>query len=66
VVAGQIPPYSVVAGNPARVLRRRFEPQQIEVLLRLAWWDWPIDRILAHEALIVGGDVAGLVAASGG
>lgn len=66
VVAGQVPPYSVVAGNPARVLRRRFDPQQIEALLRVAWWDWPIDRILAHEALIAGGDVAGLVAVSGG
>ncbi len=66
VVAGQIPPYSVVAGNPARVLRRRFDPQQVKALSRVAWWDWPIDRILAHEALIAGGDVAGLVAVSGG
>lgn len=66
VVAGHIPPYSIVAGNPAKVLRRRFDPQQIEALLRIAWWDWPIDMILTHEALIVGADVAGLVAVSGG
>jgi len=33
-------------------------------LVRLAWWDWPIDRILAQEALICGGDVAALEAAA--
>ena len=60
VVGGQIAPYSVVAGNPARVLRRRFASETIARLLEIAWWDWPIARILAHEAAICGADLAAL------
>lgn len=62
VVGGTIPPFSVVAGNPARIMRQRFAPEQIATLQRIAWWDWPIETILAHEALIVGGDVEALEA----
>lgn len=60
VVAGVVPDYAIVAGNPARVVRMRFEPDQIARLNALAWWDWPIEKILEHEALIVGADVAAL------
>ncbi|QUJ75725.1 CatB-related O-acetyltransferase [Sulfitobacter albidus] len=60
VVAGDIPDYAIVAGNPARILRMRFTSEEIATLNRIAWWDWPIEMILAHEALICGGDVAGL------
>lgn len=48
VVASDIPPYAIVAGNPARVLRMRFPPEVIERLLRIAWWDWPEERVIAH------------------
>jgi virginiamycin A acetyltransferase len=60
VVSGDVPPYSIVAGNPARVLRRRFDAATVTRLLEVAWWTWPIDRILAAEAAICGGDVAAL------
>lgn len=60
VVAGRIPPYCIVAGNPATVIRARFDQDEVAALLRIAWWDWPISTILAHEALIAGGDVAAL------
>jgi virginiamycin A acetyltransferase len=63
VVGGTVPPYAVVAGNPARVVRLRFPADVAERLVRLAWWDWPIGRILQHEALICGGDVAAITAA---
>jgi virginiamycin A acetyltransferase len=62
VVAGQVPPYTIVAGNPAGVVRRRFGAAQIEALEALKWWDWPIDLILENEALICGGDVEALTA----
>jgi virginiamycin A acetyltransferase len=62
VVGGTVPPYSIVAGNPGRVIRRRFADAEIARLLDLAWWDWPIDRILAHEGAICGGDPAALSA----
>lgn len=60
VVSGVIAPYSVVVGNPARVLRKRFDPEQIEILEAVAWWDWDIEKICAHEAEICGADVTAL------
>ncbi|RBI82577.1 antibiotic acetyltransferase [Rhodosalinus halophilus] len=63
VVGGRVPPYSVVAGNPGRVVRRRFDDSRVARLLEVAWWDWPIGRILANEALICGGDAAALAGA---
>src|ERR687890_149200 len=41
VVAGDVPPYAIVAGNPARVVRSRFAEEDVQRLLRAAWWDWP-------------------------
>jgi len=64
VVGGRVPPYSVVAGNPGRVLRRRFDEAVIARLAEIAWWEWPIDRILTHEAAICGADITALEAAS--
>jgi len=56
VVAGEVPPYSIVAGNPGTVRRANFDREVIERLLELAWWDWPIERILAQEAALCSGD----------
>lgn len=64
VVAGEVPPYAIVAGNPARIVRHRFDADTIARILEVAWWHWPIDRILAHEAAICGGDIAALEAAA--
>ena len=47
VVTKDVPPFAVVVGNPGRVLRFRFEPDIIEALHRIAWWDWPHHRIAA-------------------
>lgn len=60
VVGGEIPPYAIVAGNPGRVVRMRFDDHTIARLLELAWWTWPIDTILAHEAEICGADLDAL------
>ncbi|WP_299734837.1 CatB-related O-acetyltransferase [uncultured Roseobacter sp.] len=62
VVGGTVPDYSVVVGNPGRVIRRRFAPEIITRLMAIAWWDWPIEKILAHEALITGADIDALEA----
>jgi virginiamycin A acetyltransferase len=45
VVTKNVEPYSVVAGNPAKLIRKRFDDQTIEFLLRLKWWDWDIETI---------------------
>ncbi|MBW4707320.1 CatB-related O-acetyltransferase [Roseobacter sp. YSTF-M11] len=60
VVGGEIADYSVVAGNPARPVRRRFSPQVAARLVHLAWWDWPIEKVVTSEAVICGGDVDAL------
>ncbi|HEX4753350.1 MAG TPA: CatB-related O-acetyltransferase [Solirubrobacterales bacterium] len=41
VVSSDVRPYAIVAGNPAREVRRRFGGAEIEQLRRIAWWDWP-------------------------
>jgi virginiamycin A acetyltransferase len=64
VVSGQIAPYSIVAGNPGHILRPRFDIKTVTRLQALAWWDWPIDTILTHEAAICGADLAALEAAA--
>ncbi len=60
VVAGPVPDYAVVAGNPARRIRNRFSPHDIERLLQIRWWDWPISKILENERLICGADLDAL------
>ena len=60
VVRGAVPDYAVVAGNPARVVKMRFDAKTIARLNALAWWDWPIEHILEHEAAICGADMEAL------
>lgn len=60
VVAGQVPDYAIVAGNPAGVVRMRFAPDVVARLLALAWWDWPVDRIEAALPALAAGDIAAL------
>jgi virginiamycin A acetyltransferase len=62
VVAGEVPAYSIVAGNPARIVRPRFAPDVVARLLELRWWDWPIAVILAAQTAICNGDIAALEA----
>jgi len=62
VVASDVPPYAIVAGNPARVVRMRFDEEGVESLLRAAWWDWPIDLVTEHARTIMSGTPAELEA----
>lgn len=41
VVTKDVPPYTIVGGNPARILRRRFDEETAAALQQIAWWDWP-------------------------
>lgn len=60
VVAGVVPDYAVVAGNPARVIRMRFPPGTIARLNALAWWDWPLARIDAATGALAAADIDAL------
>ncbi|MDR0571317.1 MAG: acetyltransferase, partial [Rickettsiales bacterium] len=44
-VGGAVSPYSVVIGNPARVIKKRLDDELINLMLELKWWDLPIERI---------------------
>ena len=55
VVAADVPPYAIVGGNPARVVRRRYEDHDVERLLRAAWWDWPVELVTEHARTIMSG-----------
>lgn len=52
VVAKDVPPYAIAVGNPAKVVRYRFQEQTIERLLKLAWWNWPMAKIAANLELL--------------
>lgn len=45
VVTKDVPAFAIVVGNPARVIKYRFDEQQIQHLQRIAWWDWSQDKI---------------------
>jgi virginiamycin A acetyltransferase len=45
VVGGDVPPYTIVAGNPAKSIRKRFDDELIELMLKLKWWNKPIEEI---------------------
>jgi len=64
VVTQDVPPYAVVAGNPARVVKRRFSPDDVARLERAAWWDWPVARLAENLDLVMRGDVDALIRAS--
>jgi acetyltransferase-like isoleucine patch superfamily enzyme len=44
-VTKDVPPYSIVVGNPGKIVKYRFDENQIEKLLKISWWDWTEDRI---------------------
>lgn len=49
VVTKDVPPFAIVGGGPAKIIRYRFSQKIQEDLLAIAWWNWPIDRILAEK-----------------
>jgi virginiamycin A acetyltransferase len=55
VVRSDVPPYAIVAGNPARLVRPRFEAADVERLLRAAWWEWPAQLVTEHVRTIMAG-----------
>lgn len=44
-VTKDVPPYSIVAGNPAKIIRYRFNQDIINTLLLKRWWEWPLEKI---------------------
>lgn len=57
VVGNDVEPYTIVAGNPAKLIRRRFDEELTELLLRLKWWDKSIEEINDIIPLLSCGDL---------
>ena len=62
LVTKDIEPYTIVGGNPAKEIRKRFDNETIEKLLKIQWWNWPIEKILQNVKVLVSGNVDDLTA----
>ncbi|MCB9476927.1 MAG: CatB-related O-acetyltransferase [Deltaproteobacteria bacterium] len=62
VVVGDVEPYTIVGGNPAKPVKKRFDDATIRTLLDVKWWDWPVDTIEENIEAITGADIGNLEA----
>lgn len=52
VVTKDVPPYAIVAGSPAKIIKYRFTKDIIELLMQLRWWEWPVNKIEKNYRLL--------------
>lgn len=57
IVTKDVPPYAIVAGNPAKIIKYRFDTSTIQALLALQWWNWPLAKIKANINLLCSGQI---------
>lgn len=57
VVTKDVPAYHIAGGNPAQLLKKRFDDEMIESLLTLKWWDWPVKKIFDYLEILCSGDL---------
>lgn len=57
VVTKDVAPYSIVGGNPAKEIRKRFSEEIIQELLEIKWWDWPIEKITENVQHLTGNNI---------
>ncbi|OVZ89740.1 chloramphenicol acetyltransferase [Yersinia frederiksenii] len=60
VVTSDVPAYAVVGGNPAKVIKKRFTDETIASLEKLAWWDWPVEKITQNLTAIMSSNLEAL------
>jgi virginiamycin A acetyltransferase len=56
-VTRDVEPYTIVGGNPATVIRKRFSDETIIKLLEMKWWDWPIEKITDNVQTLIGSNL---------
>ena len=66
VVTKDVPPYAIVGGNPAKLIRYRFTEEQRQALLQIRWWDWPRAQVLEAVPRLADSDVDGFIAWASG
>lgn len=52
VVTKDVPPYAIVAGSPAKIIKYRFTHEIIELLNQVRWWHWPVEKIKQNYTLL--------------
>lgn len=57
VVTKDVAPYSIVGGNPAKEIRKRFSEEGIKELLEICWWNWPIEKITESVQDLTGNSI---------
>jgi virginiamycin A acetyltransferase len=57
LVAKDVEPYTIVGGNPAKEIRKRFDEETIQLLLALKWWDWDVQKITDNLEIITKGNI---------
>lgn len=60
LVTKDVPPYTIVGGMPAKIIRKRFEDSVIEDLLKIQWWNWSTEKISKNLSVIRSGDIEAL------
>ncbi|WP_329936631.1 CatB-related O-acetyltransferase [Streptomyces sp. BE308] len=64
VVVSDVPDYGIVGGNPAKLIRTRYEEKDVARLLAVAWWDWPTEHLTQHIRTVMSGTLDALEAAA--
>lgn len=57
VVTKDVEPYTIVGGNPAKVIRKRFDDKTIEELLKIQWWNWSKEKITRNIKYLINNDI---------
>ena len=57
LVTKDVEPYTIVGGNPAKEIRKRFDEETIQLLLALKWWDWDVQKITDNLEVITNGKI---------
>ena len=57
IVTKDVGPYSIVGGNPSKLIRKRFTEERIKELLEMKWWDWPVEKITANLEKLTGNEI---------
>ena len=63
VVVKDVPPYTIVGGNPAQIIRKRFSDEIINQLVQIQWWNWDYEKITRNISIIVGANIEALLKA---
>lgn len=61
VVTRDVPAYAIVAGNPAGIVKMRFDSTRVDELLRIAWWDWSPEKVREELPRLLSDDVDGFL-----